>query len=265
VSPLATRATIDVHEARIELSDAKRKDLQPLTEPADVVLVADGKPLNRAQDKKLQALRAARRSRDEREGRRARPDAADADADADADASAPAAVAPARRGVRVTVNAPRKLWVTGQDAYLELGLAPDFRVSVDDETRVFGQVTVRRGRIDVFGRRFDLKADSTLQFSGPPDKPELDVQRAVHQPDRERHRAVDRQGPLDHLSIAVSSPNRPDLTESQLYTLVITGHCSWAAAPAARRRRRRRRRRSWAVRWRRACKRPWRRSCRSTC
>jgi translocation and assembly module TamB len=31
-------------------------------------------------------------------------------------------------------------------------------------------------------------------------------------------------GPLDRMAITVSSPNRPELTESQLYTLVITGH-----------------------------------------
>ena len=35
---------------------------------------------------------------------------------------------------------------------------------------------------------------------------------------------VTAKGAIDHLTIGVSSPNRPDLTQSQLYTLIITGH-----------------------------------------
>ena len=31
-------------------------------------------------------------------------------------------------------------------------------------------------------------------------------------------------GPIDKLAVSVTSPNRPDLSESQLYTLIITGH-----------------------------------------
>jgi len=219
VSPLATRATVEIHEARIELSDAKRKELQALSGPGDVVLVDDGKPLNRAQARKLQALQAAQRRLDERQ-------AAGQDDGAAESQGAPAAAAPsrARRGVRVTINAPRKLWVTGKDAYLELGLAPGFRVSITDETRVFGQVIVHRGRINVFGRRFDLKADSTLQFDGPPDRPELDVSAPYTNQTENVTVLWSAKGPIDHLTIAVSSPNRPDLTESQLYTLVITGH-----------------------------------------
>ncbi len=41
------RAKVDVHEARIRLSDDKRKDLQSLKAPDDVVMVEDGRPLNR--------------------------------------------------------------------------------------------------------------------------------------------------------------------------------------------------------------------------
>jgi translocation and assembly module TamB len=221
VSPLSTRATIDIHDARVELSDAKRKDLQSLSVPGDVVLVDDGKPLNRAQGKKLLALLAARRVKDQKAGQ------SDDDSDSGdnpAGAAAPATPAAARRGIRLTINAPRKLWVTGKDAYLELGLSPGFRVSMTDETRVFGQVIVHRGRIDVFGRRFDLKADSTLQFDGPSDRPELDVSAQYTNPTENVTVLWTAKGPLDHLTIAVSSPNRPDLTESQLYTLVITGH-----------------------------------------
>jgi translocation and assembly module TamB len=126
--------------------------------------------------------------------------------------------------VFIAVNAPRRLWVTGKDAYMELGLGPNFRVSMSDETRVFGQVIVRRGRVNVFGRRFDLKADSTLQFSGPPDRPELDVTAQYRNEGENVTVVLTAKGPLDRLTIAVRSPNRPELNESQLYTLIITGH-----------------------------------------
>ena len=65
VSPFVTTASVDVHDARIELSDAKRRNLQPLTAPGDVVLVQGGKPLNRAQDDRLRALLAQRRKNDD--------------------------------------------------------------------------------------------------------------------------------------------------------------------------------------------------------
>ena len=90
---------MDVDDARIELPDADRRKLQPLETPADVVLVDEGAPLNRAQKKKLEALLHAE------------PDKA-------ARAAAPS--------LRFKVNAPRHLWVTGKDAYLELGLSRIF-------------------------------------------------------------------------------------------------------------------------------------------
>jgi translocation and assembly module TamB len=246
VAPFSTKASVEIHDARIELSEAKRKDLQSLSAPDDVVLVDDGKPLNRAQTDKLRALLAEQSRKEKESAQDDEPDSdeggakADAKAGAKTDAKAGNAGGtvtlpphePTRRVVRVLVNAPRRLWVTGKDAYLELGLSDGFRVSVTDQTRVFGQVKVLRGRIDEFGRRFDLKADSTLQFDGAPDRPELDVS-AQYLNEKENVTVVwTAKGPLDHLTIAVSSPNRPDLTESQLYTLVITGRLDFGGAAA---------------------------------
>ena len=208
-APFDTRADVEIHNARIELADAKRKDLQTLASPADVVLVDGAEPLNRAQAERLRALIASR----------PQPKGALA-----AKAPAPPSAGDLVSAVQVTVNAPRKIWVTGKDAYLEIGLGPGFRVSMTDRTRVVGEVVVKRGRIDIFGRRFDLKADSTLQWSGPTDRPELDMT-AQYQNQAENITVVlTAKGPIDHLKIAVTSSNRPELTESQLYTLIITGH-----------------------------------------
>jgi translocation and assembly module TamB len=196
-TPPDAKLDLDINEARIELPEAKRKELQPLDEPHDVVLVERGAPLNRAQAAKLRALDKA--------------------------AAAPAAPPPRAPRLRVHVNSPRHLWVTGKDAYLELGVSPDFRVSVGSRTQVFGQVTVHRGRIDLYGRRFDIKADSTLTFGGSPDHPDLDV-RAEHTNTTEGVTVLlTAKGPIDKLAISITSPNRPDLSESQLFTMIISG------------------------------------------
>ena len=210
-APFDTRADIQIQDARIELSDAKRKNLQPLASPNDVVLVDAGQPLNKAQAERLRALIAAR----------PRPPGSAA---ATTKAAPPPAADALASAVRITVNAPRKIWVTGSDAYFEIGLEPGFKVSMTDQTRVVGQVVVKRGRINIFGRRFDLKADSTLEFDGPSDRPQLDVT-AQYQDQADNVTVVlTAKGPLEHLTVGVSSPNRPDLPESQLYTLIITGH-----------------------------------------
>ena len=191
-----TRLKVDIDDARVALPDAERRKLQPLETPADVVLVDKGAPLNRAQAKKLEAL--LHEEPDKGAARRA-------------------------PSLRLKVNAPRHLWVEGKDAKLELGVSPDFKVSVGDKTEVFGQVTVHRGRVDVYGKRFDLKADSTLTFGGSPERPILDV-RAEHTNATQKVTVlVTAKGPLDKLQISVTAPNRPELSESQLYTLILTG------------------------------------------
>lgn len=214
------RANLDVHDARIRLSDEKRKNLQSLKAPDDIVLLRDGRPINRKQAKRLRAVGEhldRLRAGDEAAaspGKAAAPPAAAADTEG---------VGPWRT-LLVTVNAPRKVWVTGSDAYLELGLAQNFRVRVGQQVQVYGQVVTHRGRINAFGRRFDLRPESTLEFGGPADHPILDVT-AQYQNDAENVTVLlTAKGPIDHLVIGVSSPNRPELTPSQLYTLIITGH-----------------------------------------
>jgi translocation and assembly module TamB len=203
--------SVEIREAHVKLSDEKRRQLQRLETPDDVVIVADGRPIDRAQAQKLRAL-----------AERLAPASVPAK-------STPAGAAPGGThgiwsGIKLEVNAPRQLWVNGGGAQLELGLAPGFRIAVRDETRINGEVIVRRGRIDALGRRFDLKADSTLQFDGEPGRPTLDATAQYQNNDENVTVLVTAKGPLDHLAITVSSPNRPELNDSQLYALIITGH-----------------------------------------
>jgi translocation and assembly module TamB len=132
--------------------------------------------------------------------------------------------------VRVVVNAPRNLWVRGNDANLELGLGPKFVVSVTDKPRIFGEVQVRRGRVAVLGRRFDLDRQSTVRFSGPSDRPTLDV-KATHVNDRITPPVsivVTAKGPIDRLALSLTSPSHPQLNETQMYTVLITGRLDLA-------------------------------------
>jgi translocation and assembly module TamB len=208
------RATVDVREAKIQLSDEKRKDLQSLKPAGDVVIVRNGRPIDRRQAKRLREL-------DVKLGLAAAPaekDGAGAGAGDQAGRNDPWS------SLTIVVNAPHKLWVSGHDAHLELGLGQNFRVRVDRETQIYGEVVVRRGRINALGRRLDLKADSMLEFGGPPDRPILDATAQYHNTQENVTVLVNAKGPLDHLDISVSSPNRPDLTRAQLFALIITGH-----------------------------------------
>jgi len=199
------QAVAKVSEAHIELNDVKQKKLQSLQRPADIVLVDGSRAANVVEAKRLAALNGLLLSGE------------------DVDITPVPAAPAAPFGVRLDVDAPRNLWVHGKDASLELGLGPNFHVEAAGKPAVYGQVLVRRGRIDVFGRRFDLQAGSMVNFVGPPDQPRLDVTAKYFNETENISVLLTAKGSLDKLAIAVTSPDRPDLTEGQLYTLIVTG------------------------------------------
>ncbi|HLK90831.1 MAG TPA: translocation/assembly module TamB domain-containing protein [Polyangia bacterium] len=207
----AADVKVAIRDAHLKLSDEKRRQLQPMRTPDDVVVVDDGQPVDRAQAKKLRALA----------GRASVPPGLGAPGSA---APAPPSESQFWKRINVTLEAPRQLWVNGGGANLELGLEPGFQIVLGRETRLHGQVIVRRGRVDVLGKRFDLKADSTLQFDGAPDRPTLDATAQYIDNSSDVVVLLTAKGPLDHLSISVTSANHPELNESQLYALIITGH-----------------------------------------
>jgi translocation and assembly module TamB len=207
-------AKVEVQDAHLKLSDEKRRKLQSLRAPDDVVIVEDGRPIDRVQAKKLRTVAS----------RIAPPAPLKATTPAEGGESTPPAAVLLWKRLTIAVTAPDKLWVNGAGAALELGLAPDFRIVIADETRLHGEVIARRGRVDALGRRFDIKADSSLQFEGAPDHPTLDATAQYQDNNDNVTVLVTAKGAIDHLTIGVSSPNRPDLTQSQLYTLIITGH-----------------------------------------
>jgi translocation and assembly module TamB len=167
-----------------------------------VVLLSDGEPLDRTQARKLRALQNIGEP-----------------------VAAPAAE-PARAPtvIRVTVDAPRNLWVDGPDAHLELGLESGFTVVATGEPRVFGTVLVKRGRVEVLGKRFDLDSTSTVRFTGPVDAPVLAV-KATHlarTADISIQVAVD--GPATGPTLKLTSPENPQYGDTELMMVLATGH-----------------------------------------
>jgi translocation and assembly module TamB len=183
----ALEARAKIPEAHVELTELQTRKVQSLARPKDVVLLENGRPVE-----KTPPARAA---------------------------------APSTQPfvTRLVLDAPRNLWVRGKDANLELGLSPGFRVELGAETKVYGEVFVRRGRVDVVGRRFDLQASSRVEFTGPVDTPVLDVTAKHVNNSTNVTVLVTLKGPADAPVINVSAPDRPDLTETQLYTLIVSG------------------------------------------
>ncbi|XXF77190.1 translocation/assembly module TamB domain-containing protein [Myxococcaceae bacterium GXIMD 01537] len=233
-SALVHIRSLTIPEAHIELPEVRRKDLQPLDRPPDVVLVRNGVPLERR--RRRQQQQAAREQQQfpgpvqpvPPPGAESlpppEPPAAVPPAPGQEPAKAPAPPSEEQEAVRrylVNVNAPRNLWVRGSDVNVELGLSEDFRIEYDEESRLYGEVNVLRGRVDVLGRRFDVQADSQVRFTGPPRTPYINVT-AQHRNDREDVTVfVTIRGQGKEFTIKPTSD--PPLPESEIYTLLATG------------------------------------------
>jgi translocation and assembly module TamB len=196
--------TTTLDEVRVALSPARPKRLQELKRPDDVVLLSDGEPIDAEQARKLrtlQALFAAQRNPTPR-GARTRS-----------------------LRLRAQVEAPRNIWVDGPDLHLELGLEPGFVVvSSNGQVRVFGTVDIKRGRVEVLGKRFDLDSSSTVRFTGPPDVPVLSVKATYQARSLGVQIQVNVDGPANAISLKLTSPTNPEYGDTELLTILATGH-----------------------------------------
>lgn len=125
------------------------------------------------------------------------------------------------RQLRAVVHAPRNVWFRGRDLNVEVGLGEDFRVQVDEEPMLFGDVRILRGQLEVVGRGFELDPASKITFTGPPTRPTLNVV-ATHENRREDVTvSIQVTGSPDHLELHPTS--KPPLSETEIYTLLVTG------------------------------------------
>jgi len=214
---LVNLRNVSIPEATIELPEVKRKDLQALERPGDIVLVRKGVPIERRRRKQQQLPSPGVPQPDSAQQPPAGtppPTVATGGSGDDEEPAPP-------RSYWINVNAPRNLWVKGSDLNVELGLSEDFRIEYSDTARMFGQVRVLRGRVDVLGRRFDVQRDSVVSFTGPPAVPYINVT-AEHRNESANVTVfvtIRGQG----RDITLKPTSEPPLPESEIYTLLATG------------------------------------------
>jgi translocation and assembly module TamB len=183
-------STLEVSRADLVLPELKRKDLQTLERPTDILLF---------QTNKLQRAKT------------------------EGDAQ------PAFNW-HANIRAPRNIQLKGSDVNVELGLAEDFRFDfVEGRTQLKGQADILRGNASVIGRKFEFVRESQSErttsfvvFDGAPARPLVDV-KAVYVTKRQPPTTVTvvLKGKFPDVTPAVSS--EPPLNESQIYTLLATG------------------------------------------
>ncbi|WP_338863582.1 translocation/assembly module TamB domain-containing protein [Myxococcus stipitatus] len=209
---LVNLRNVSIPEATIELPEVKRKDLQSMGRPDDIVLVRRGVPLERRKRKQPQQPSPGEPQTETPQTPAPSPPAEEP---ASSEESSPT------RAYWVNVNAPRNIWVKGSDLNVELGLSEDFRIEYTDVARLFGQVRVLRGRVDVLGRRFDVQRDSIVSFTGPPAVPYINIT-AEHRNETANVTVfVTIRGQGRDFTLKPTS--EPPMPESEIYTLLATG------------------------------------------
>lgn len=185
--------SIDLPRVDVELPEVKRKNLQDLSRPKDIIVLRGG----------------------QRATRRQRQAAKDAVAEENGEHEQPS------RAIRAIINAPRNIWVRSSDLNVELGLSEAFRVEVTDTTQLFGDATILRGNLSVIGRDFVVQKGSTIRFAGPAKEPYVNVI-ALHTNEREKVKVtVTVVGKGTNVQLKTSSD--PAMSESEIYTLLATG------------------------------------------
>ncbi|GMU06870.1 translocation/assembly module TamB domain-containing protein [Corallococcus caeni] len=235
---LVNISDLSIPEAHVELPEAKRKDLQPLERPVDVVMVRNGVPVDKRKKKEKAPTQVA--TSQKAQNPRNAPDSPGMPGNpqptvgGSGDAGGPTSQAEAealaedgeeeeapQRQFWVNINAPRNLWVRGTDLNVQLGLSEGFRVEYANEARMFGEVMVLLGRVDVLGRRFDVQRDSQVRFTGPVMMPYINVT-AEHRNDNANVTVfVTVRGQGKEVTLKTTSD--PALPESEIYTLLATG------------------------------------------
>src|SRR5512133_3718136 len=109
--------SLHIPEAHVQLPDVQRKDVQKLDDPPDVVLTRNGMPVRGSKTKAPGRAAGA-----------AEPATGGTGSDAGSTTSGRAVTQ-----VTVLVNAPRNLWIQGNDVNAELGFSEGFRVEYATE------------------------------------------------------------------------------------------------------------------------------------
>ena len=189
-----TSAFADIKElalpdVEVELPDVKRKDLQDLQRPKDVVVLRKGETFTMRRQKELAAANAVK------EG--------------------------PGFGLRAVIAAPRNLWVRSSDVNIEIGLSDGFTVEFQRELRLRGEARIQRGQLNVIGREFTISRNSEVRFNGGLTDMYINVA-AVHVNQREAVKiTVNVTGKGTNFNIKPTS--EPPMPESDIYAILATG------------------------------------------
>lgn len=183
-----------IPRAEVTLPVLRKKDTQALDRPKDIVLVRDGVavgPRPRRWKKKAE------------------------------EAVASAVQQAKHRVMRVTLDAGQNLWVRGNDVNLEVGLSDGFTVEFDRQLYLNGTVTVKRGKVSVIGRDFEVQPGSSVTFNGPPALPALNVTAAYTNYREKVTVYATLVGSGEDFTFRTTS--QPALSDSEIYALLATG------------------------------------------
>ncbi|MFO0598779.1 MAG: translocation/assembly module TamB domain-containing protein [Myxococcaceae bacterium] len=185
---------VSIPHAEVRLPEVKRKDLQDLQRPKDIIVLRRGK----------------------KPTKRERNEARDA-----------ASQQQQRTGTvfSAVIDAQKNLWVKSSDVNVELGLSDGFRFERDSlGTRLQGEARIIQGTLEVIGREFTVQKGSAARFSGAPTQPYVNVT-ALHTNTKEDVKiTVTVAGKGSDVSIKATS--EPPLPESDIYAILATGRRS---------------------------------------
>ncbi|HEY1086349.1 MAG TPA: translocation/assembly module TamB domain-containing protein, partial [Archangium sp.] len=187
-STLVDIRTLELPRVDVALPEVKRKDIQDLERPGDIIVLRGGKRPTSKEKKEAQQASV------QKEG---------------------------GLGVRVLIDAPRNIWVRSSDVNMELGLSEAFRVEYRDGVRLFGEARVLRGDLEVIGRKFTVQKGSQARFAGSATQPYVNVT-ALHENTREQVKitvTVAGRG----TDVTIKTTSEPPMPESDIYAVLATG------------------------------------------
>ncbi len=177
----------------IELPDIRRKDLQNLDRPADIIILRGGRGDLAKRARALELKKAKAKAKE------------------------------ATFTARAVINAQRRIQIKGSDVDLELGLSDGFRLEYANNVQLYGEASVLRGKLSVLGRDFVVQPGSQARFAGVATEPYVNVTAVYtnNKTDDKTKVTVNVVGRGTDIALKVSS--EPPLSESEIYTLLATG------------------------------------------
>jgi translocation and assembly module TamB len=194
---------INLSQVELQIPEARRKDLQPLNAPQDVILTRHGVPVDTRQAARAIGLDPRHRG-----------------------LAAGTQAAPKSYFLKLSLEAPNHIAVRGKDVTLELGLSKPFQVDLGEQVSIEGEVRILRGRGDVWGRRFEVQPGGQVRFLGPPQEAQLDVTGVYTSVQSQAKVYMHLSGAVTNVRVTPSSD--PPLGESEIYTLLATGRTTLA-------------------------------------